>query len=137
MGSPRPDPSTSHPPDERASEARGNESLHATSLIPTGGSFEGLVVFRDRACIEGSHRGPVRGRGVLEIAAGARVEGEIESDCVVVGGKVQGSIRARERVCLEGTGAVLGDVCAPTLEVADGGVMDGDCLTGEEARQAR
>ena len=93
------------------------------------------MVFRDHARIDGQHTGSVRGRGRLELGAGSRLDGDLQSDVVVVGGIVHGDVRVRERACLESTAELYGSLRAPVLEVADGGRIEGHCLTGEAARK--
>jgi cytoskeletal protein CcmA (bactofilin family) len=103
-------------------------------LVPPGGRFEGLVSFRGEARLDGEVVGEVRAEGRLQIGPSARVEGNIEIDEAVIAGNVVGDVRARSRVELQETARVRGNIQTPRLEMAEGGVLEGRCLTGAAAQ---
>ena len=71
-------------------------------------------------------------RGDLTIEAGAKVNGSVRADKVVVAGELVGNIEAATRVELLASGALTGDVKAGTLTVAAGARMRGNADFGWE-----
>ncbi len=61
----------------------------------------------------------------LTLGANCRVHAEVNAKCVVVVGRVTGNVNGTEKVEVQSTGIVEGDVCAPRLVVAEGGVLNG------------
>jgi cytoskeletal protein CcmA (bactofilin family) len=63
----------------------------------------------------------------LILGEGARVEGQIEGNHVVISGKFDGVIFAKGRVEIQAKGVVTGEIHAPCLMIEPGGIFDGRC----------
>ncbi len=63
--------------------------------------------------------------GLLTLAAGSQVVGEVEVPTVIVNGAIEGKVAASERVELRTTAVVKGDVSAPRLVLTEGALVNG------------
>jgi cytoskeletal protein CcmA (bactofilin family) len=63
----------------------------------------------------------------LILGEGARVEGQIEGNHVVIAGKFDGVIFAKGRVEIQAKGVVMGEIHSPCLVIEPGGIFDGQC----------
>ena len=94
----------------------------APSLIITG-----EISSEEDITIEGHFRGAqiVLRNATLTVGQKARVEANVRSARVQVFGEVEGSINASERIELASTAAVIGDLSANQVVLADGAVFNG------------
>jgi len=75
-------------------------------------------------------QGVVEGRVQVEehllvIAEGGRAMAEVSAREVVVRGQVVGNVKATERIVVETSGVVMGDICAPSIQLDDGSRFTG------------
>src|SRR5579862_180269 len=116
----------------RKKDAEGQEF---TGFLDRGVRFEGTLeatgVFRVDAHVKGN----LLSSHSLVLGEGARVEGEIEGNHVVISGRFDGVIFAKGRVEIHAKGIVTGEVHAPCLIIESGGIFDGQChmLAASEA----
>jgi cytoskeletal protein CcmA (bactofilin family) len=89
--------------------------------------FEGLLAIPGDGQIDGQLTGDVICRGRLEVGAGARIEGRVEANVLVVLGELQGDAAVGERIELGATARVVGSISAPRVAVAEGCVLRGRC----------
>jgi len=89
--------------------------------------FKGTLQSENSICIEGEFFGQLASRGSILINNGASLEADISAEYVVVHGKVTGNITAQKQLDIAATGQVRGDVEAPSVVIAKGGVLDGFC----------
>jgi cytoskeletal protein CcmA (bactofilin family) len=103
------------------------ESREFTGFLDKGIHFEGTLeasgVFRVDAHIKGN----LLSTHSLILGEGARVEGQIEGNHVVISGKFDGVIFAKGRVEIHAKGVVTGEVHTPCLIIEPGGIFDGRC----------
>jgi len=87
--------------------------------------------------IEGTVDGKVElPNNQVTIGAHGTVRAELIAKSVVVIGRVTGNVRGSERVEIQATGIVEGDVTAPRLIIAEGGVVNGVIqMGGKPARE--
>jgi cytoskeletal protein CcmA (bactofilin family) len=127
--------STSAPPALRESRAvtepraAGSPADAGPVVVPRQRRFEGLLMFRGRAQIDGELRGDVRCRGTLRLGPDAIVQGNIDADELIIGGRLRGNATARDRIELCGTARVEGAIRAPRVALADGCLLEGTCET--------
>lgn len=114
----------------QGSEAR--ESLIAADL-----TIEGKIEGSGHVRIAGAFKGDVNVQGNLTIDAGARLNGQVRANTVIVGGELHGNIDAASRVELLETGLVEGDVKAASLTVAAGSRMRGQVEFGWDEKSAK
>jgi cytoskeletal protein CcmA (bactofilin family) len=108
-----------HPPSP-ATASRIGESVLAAGL-----TIEGKIEGNGNVRVAGNFKGNVTVKGELTIEPGAKVEGEVSADAVLVGGDVRGQITASSRVELRESGVLVGDLKAGSLTVAAGSKMRG------------
>ncbi|MCS7183659.1 MAG: polymer-forming cytoskeletal protein, partial [Thermoanaerobaculum sp.] len=94
-------------------------STHST-LIARESRLKGELAGTAGVRIEGQVEGNVTVDGPVEIAEGAKVQGEITGRTVKVGGEVIGNIRAMQLVELLASASVKGDLHTPSLHVVEG-----------------
>jgi cytoskeletal protein CcmA (bactofilin family) len=121
------------PPEGRP---RGSERGQKTdSLIAAGLTIEGKITGEGHLRIAGHFQGDVHVKGDLTVESGARVQGEVQADTVLVGGEVHGNVIARSQVQLLESGTLIGDLKAGSLTVAAGSRMRGKVEFGWDERE--
>jgi cytoskeletal protein CcmA (bactofilin family) len=65
--------------------------------------------------------------GVLIVSSTGTVDAGIKVAVAVVDGIVRGDIYASERIEIGSRAQVIGDIQTPSLSLAEGGILDGNC----------
>ncbi len=103
------------------------ESREFTGFLDKGvrceGTLEASGVFR----IDAQMKGNLLSSHSLILGEGARVEGQIEGNHVIITGKFDGVIFAKGRVEIHAKGVVTGEIHTPCLVIDPGGIFDGRC----------
>jgi cytoskeletal protein CcmA (bactofilin family) len=102
-------------------------------VLAAGLTIEGKIEGNGNVRVAGTFKGNVTLKGELAIEPGAKVEGEVRADAVLVGGEVRGQIAASSRVELRDSGVLVGDLKAGSLTVAAGSKMRGNVEFGWKA----
>lgn len=102
-------------------------------VVPAGAEFEGTLVLPMPARIDGLVRGRVLAESDVWIGEGGFVGADLAGDRIVVAGTVEGDVRARVSIELHATGRVRGGLSAPSLRLAEGAVVDGECHSGRRS----
>ena len=102
----------------------------ADRLVPEGGRFEGRIVSRGQAAIDGEVIGPVEARGHLLVGPEARIDGNLLVDSLELAGLVQGDVRARKTATLSEGATLRGTLKSPRVRVAEGAHLEGPCRIG-------
>ena len=89
--------------------------------------FEGTLEFSGTLRIEAQVKGNIISDQTLVLGEGARVEGQIEGNHVIISGHFDGVIFAKGRVEIQAKGVVNGEVHSPCLVIEPGGIFDGHC----------
>jgi len=100
------------------------------TLIPPDGLFEGQIAVVGETRIDGQVRGSLRGPGSLVLGPTAQIEGPIECETVHSQGRIMGPVVARSRAHLGAGAHFEGDLEAPTLEVDDDAIWNGEARVG-------
>lgn len=100
------------------------------SVIASDVSIEGKIVGSGQVRIAGRFKGDAHIDGNLMLDSGARLDGQVRADVVVVGGELHGNIENARRVELLDSGVINGDVKAGSLTVAAGSRMRGQVEFG-------
>jgi cytoskeletal protein CcmA (bactofilin family) len=97
--------------------------------------LEGTLEVKGTFRLEAEMRGTIISNQTLMLGEGARVEGQIEGNHVIITGRFDGVIFAKGRVEIQPKGIVTGEIHAPCLVIEPGGIFDGQChmLTASEA----
>jgi len=105
-------------------------------VLVAGSAFDGILVLHGAARIDGRMSGEILGADVLHIGPSGAVRASVEAEELVVAGRLEGGVLGRQRVELRATGCLCGRVETPRLSVAEGGILEGSCRTGERAARA-
>ena len=103
------------------------ESGEFTGFLDKGVRFEGMLEATGVFRIDAQMKGNLLSTHSLTLGEGARVEGQIEGNHVVIAGKFDGVIFAKGRVEIQAKGVVTGEVHSPCMVVDPGGIFDGRC----------
>ncbi|MBW8824102.1 MAG: polymer-forming cytoskeletal protein [Xanthomonadales bacterium] len=95
------------------------------SVIASDLTIEGKIQGAGHVRIAGRFKGDVDVKGDLTVEQGAKLDGSVKADKVVVSGELDGNIHSANRVELLATCAMNGDIKADTLTVASGSRLRG------------
>ena len=102
-----------------------------TAWIGKSLTIEGRVIASQDLTIEGQVDGTIElGDYALTVGTGAGIKADLVARTITISGAVTGNVTARERVDLRATGSVDGDVIAPKVIMAEGGVINGRVEAG-------
>lgn len=99
--------------------------------------FDGTIEVPGTFRVEAQIKGNIISSGSLTLGEGARVEGQIEGNHVVVCGRFEGVIFAKGRVEIQPKGIVTGEIHAPCIVIEPGGIFDGQCHMLAAAESAK
>jgi cytoskeletal protein CcmA (bactofilin family) len=109
-------PSTIDPANERRTVAWLGKSVVVKGDLT---SFEDLM-------ISGRVEGSITAKDhALVIGPEAKIRADIQARAVTIHGEVVGNVSAGERLEIGASGSVKGDVSAPRMAMAEGGVLQG------------
>lgn len=112
-----------------------NDELELHAIVGAGTAFHGTLSFSGRVRIDGEFAGQVLGGRLLVIGEGARVQGEIRAERVIIlGGNVKADITASDGIELYVPAQVAGDLRAPEIHLDRGVKFQGTCDLSEPAR---
>ena len=95
------------------------------SVIASDLTIEGKIQGAGHVRIAGRFKGDVDVKGDLTVEQGAKLDGSVKADKVIVAGELDGNIHSANRVELLATCAMNGDIKADTLTVASGSRLRG------------
>src|ERR1700688_5169945 len=107
--------------------SKDTEGREFTGFLDKGVKFEGTLEASGVFRIDAQIKGNVISSHSLILGEGARVEGQIEGNHLVIAGRFDGVIFAKGRVEIQAKGVVMGEVHAPCMVVDPGGIFDGRC----------
>jgi len=112
-----------------------SESGVWAGFLDKGVRLEGTLELSGTFRVEAEVRGTIISTQTLLLGDGARVEGQIEGNHVVISGRFDGVIFAKGRVEIQPKGIVTGEIHTPCLVIEPGGLFDGQChmLAASEA----
>ena len=89
-------------------------------------TIQGRVISSQDLTIEGQVEGTIElGDHALTIGTGAGIKADLVAKTITISGAVTGNVTAIDKVDLRSTGSVDGDVVAPLVIMAEGGVING------------
>ena len=98
-----------------------------TGFIDQGVTLEGTLTVTGTFRVDGNVKGNIISEQTVVLGEGAKVEGQIEGNRVVISGRFDGVIFAKGRVEIQAKGVVTGEVHAPCMVIDPGGIFDGRC----------
>jgi cytoskeletal protein CcmA (bactofilin family) len=105
----------------------GNNTGDWSGFLDKAVRFDGTIEVPGTFRLEAQVKGNIISSGSLMLGEGARVEGQIEGNQVVVCGRFDGVIIAKSRVEILPKGIVTGEIHAPCVVIEPGGIFDGQC----------
>lgn len=106
-----------------------SDDISICTLVGAGSSFTGNLRVNGAMMIDGDVDGDLEVSGNLIIGEKARVRGNVSAKSAVISGIVLGDINAPEGIKLNGTSTVLGDLATHRLQMAQGVVFNGHCIS--------
>ncbi len=110
-----------------SSSAKNGVTEEWTGFIDQGVTLEGTLQLTGTFRIDGNVKGNIISEQTVVLGEGAKVEGQIEGNRVVIAGRFDGVIFAKGRVEIQGKGVVTGEVHSPCMVIDAGGIFDGRC----------
>ena len=95
------------------------------SVISAGLRVIGNLESDEDVEVRGTVEGDISSRS-LTVSAGARVDGAITAEAVIISGRVSGQVKASS-VKISSTGEMTGDITYKTLSIDEGAALDGNC----------
>src|SRR2546421_2439866 len=105
----------------------GTASEEWTGFIDQGVTLEGTLTVTGTFRVDGNIKGNIISEQTVILGEGAKVEGQIEGNRVVISGRFDGVIFAKGRVEIEAKGVVTGEVHSPCMVIDPSGIFDGRC----------
>ena len=103
----------------------------ATTLGPDT-VFKGQLQFEKGVRLLGKFDGEISSEGQLLIAEGASLTGDVKAGAIRIDGQVKGNLNAATKVQLSASARLEGDLQTARLEVAEGAVLIGRCVSWYE-----
>lgn len=117
----------------RAPESHGEWSGFLDRTV----RFEGTLEFSGTLRLEAQIKGNILSNQTLVLGEGAKVEGQIEGNQVIIAGRFDGVIFAKGRVEIQAKGVVSGEIHSPCLVIEPGGIFDGRCHMTSSSQAAK
>src|SRR6202162_482535 len=109
------------------SATKSGASEEWTGFIDQGVTLEGTLTVKGTFRIDGNVKGNIISEQTVILGEGAKVEGQIEGNRVVIAGRFDGVVFAKGRVEIQAKGVVAGEVHSPCMVIDPGGIFDGRC----------
>jgi cytoskeletal protein CcmA (bactofilin family) len=98
----------------------------STFRLPRSIRLEGELIGSTDVEIHGQVEGRIQVEGHrLTVCESGQVMAQVAARTVLVHGQIVGNVTAAERIEIEAGGCVLGDLCAPSIRLADGSRFTG------------
>jgi cytoskeletal protein CcmA (bactofilin family) len=112
-------------PWKRRASASNRRKL--TAFLDEGSEIEGKYTFNGTVLLNGKFQGEIASPDTLIIGERGVVNATVRAGTLVVNGELVGDVHASERVELSGKARVFGDLEAPVVVLAEGGLFEGRC----------
>jgi len=98
------------------------------TLISEATELEGQLHFTGTTRVFGTLKGKIHSEkgSQLILMESAVIEGSLDVDTLIVAGFVRGEIRAQTRILIKGSGRVIGNIQAPSIQIDFGAFIEGD-----------
>lgn len=118
---------------DQRNDAQVRDMSDVVSVIGPGMEIVGDIKCDGTVRVEGRVEGAIRASKAVVIGKGGRVDGDIETQDVVVAGSITGTIVAASRVELQESCRVEGDIRSRRIKLDEGGRVEGRLHMGAEA----
>ncbi|NOX59273.1 MAG: polymer-forming cytoskeletal protein [Planctomycetes bacterium] len=100
------------------------------TVIGADASIKGELRFEKGMHLLGKFEGEIESKGVLLVAEGASLSGDVKAGTVKIEGVMTGNLEATGKVKLSASARLEGDLRTARLEVADGAMFSGHVVVG-------
>ncbi len=100
------------------------------TVIGADAVFKGDLSFDSAAKLLGKFEGSITAKGKVHVADGSECRATVKAKEISVEGQIEGNVEATDRLELKAKGAIIGDVVAARMVMADGASIDGHCRIG-------
>jgi cytoskeletal protein CcmA (bactofilin family) len=107
------------------------------TIIGADANFKGELSFDSAAKLLGKFEGSINAKGKFHVSDGAQCRATVKAKEISMEGSVEGNVEALDRVEIKTKGAILGDVTAARMVMADGASIDGHCRIGVNGQPGR
>lgn len=97
----------------------------SSTVISAGATVTGALRGEGIIQVEGTVEGEIELNGAVIVTPTGLIKGPVTADVIRLAGRIEGVVTARERLLLQKTGSLEGDMSTPSLEVEDGGRLNG------------
>lgn len=118
---------------QNRSDLHGRDPSEVVSVIGPGMEIIGDIKSDGTVRVEGRVEGSVKAAKSVVVGRDGAVDGDIETQDVVVSGKVVGTITGESRVELQESCRVEGDIRSRRIKLDEGGRVEGRLHMGSEA----
>ena len=102
-------------------------SEEVTAFLGKDTVFQGKMTFEGVFRLEGRFEGEIFESGTLIVGETAVVKGKIVVNAIMINGLVEGEVCAKARTEIHAAGKLYGTLVTHTLNVNEGGILDGYC----------
>lgn len=116
------------------------DDISINTFLGSGSAVSGNMKIAGFITIHGDLDGDLEASGKVIVGEHARVKGNITARSAIIGGVVEGNIIAPDFIQLFETASVIGNISTHRLELQDGVVFHGHCISlsnREEYQEAR
>ncbi len=106
-------------------DARSTSTAQARTYVAAGSHIEGSISGETEVLIDGALDGCVELKGRFVLGRHGRILGDVNALTVEISGNVKGNVRATEKIELAPSGSIEGNMAAPLIAIAEGGICNG------------
>ncbi len=104
---------------------RSPSAAPARTYVAPGAHIEGSITGDAEVSVDGALSGSVELNGRFIVGRRGQIKADVAAHSVQVSGHVKGDIRASEKIEVLSSGSVEGDLTAPLVSIAEGGICNG------------
>lgn len=108
-----------------AGAVRSPSAAPARTYVAPGSRIEGSIAGDAEVLVDGALAGTVELEGRFVLGRRGRIEADVAARSVQISGHVKGDVRASEKIEVLSSGSVEGDLTAPLVSIAEGGICNG------------
>lgn len=105
------------------------------TIIGAGTTVEGIVKASGSTRIDGTVNGDITSEGVVVVADGGVVNGNISAADVKISGEVKGNLSVSGKTELVSNGKLIGDVKTGSLSIDETAIFHGNCKMNSVAEE--
>ncbi|MGI6680636.1 MAG: bactofilin family protein [Bdellovibrionota bacterium] len=102
------------------------------AILGADTKISGNLFFKGPAEINSQIEGEIIGESLITIGQTAVLNSSVKSNEVIIYGNVTGDVYAKERISLKDTAIVSGNIQAPSIQIEDGAIFNGQCIMKQE-----